>query len=114
MQSSTRSSYSSLFDVKQTLLLVPTNETIGSLLTLNSQTMPVSADEIKQAICETPENGNSHIKRSVTRLQESGAVPEHGDAITKCPLNSDQICLNLKDDAPPSESTPNFHPTIHF
>jgi hypothetical protein len=104
VQSSSRRSAPSLFDVKQTMLLVPNNETIvGSLLTHGIETMPVSADEIRQSICLSPVDVKSPIKRSVTRLQESGMLPEHGEAITKCPLNVDQICLNVRDDDPPSE-----------
>jgi hypothetical protein len=86
------------------MLLVPTNETsLGSLMTLEKQTMPVSTDEIKQSICPSTVNEISQIKRSVQKLQNSGLVPKHGDAITKCLPNSDQICLNLKDENAPSE-----------
>lgn len=101
---SSRRSVSSLFDVKRTMLLVPSNETsLGSLLTLENQTMPVSTDEIKHTICPSTVDGTSQIKRSVQKLQHSGLMPKHGDAITKCLSNADQICLNLLDDDAPSE-----------
>lgn len=83
------------------MLLVPCNETlIGSLLTLGSRAMPVSTDEIRQSICDT---GISKIKRSLTKLQGSGMLPKYGEVITKCPTVVDGMCLNLKDDEPPSE-----------
>lgn len=94
------------------MLLVPTNGiTLGSLLTLGNQLRPVSTDEIRQAIC--PANDElSPVKRSVKKLQESGLLPKHGDAIITCPSNADQICLNLKDVEAPSESKL-FHQTMN-
>lgn len=104
ISASARKSISSLFDIKRTMLLVPTNEiSLGSLLTLGNQSMPVSTDEIRQAICQANDE-LSQIKRSVKKLQDSGLLPKHGDAITTCPSNADQICLNLKNDKAPSES----------
>lgn len=101
---SSRRVFSSLLDVKRTLLLVPINETlIGSLLTLGSRAVPVSTDEIRQSICSSNDTGKSQIKRSVTKLQDSGMMPKRGKALVKCPSSVDQACLALKDDDPPSE-----------
>lgn len=89
------------------MLLVPNNQSsAGSLLTLESEFIPVwtpDSEEIKQAICPS-DDAKSQIKRSVKKLQDSGWLPRQGDAITRCPMNVDQMCLNLKDDEAPSES----------
>lgn len=47
----------------------------------------------------------SHITQFGEQLQDSGLMPEHGAAITSCPFNVDQTCLNLRDRDAPSEST---------
>lgn len=101
--SSRRNFIGSLVDVHHTMLLVPINETsLESLLTLENKLMPpVSTDEIKQSICSSLNNGTS--PRTVIKLRYPGMLPESGDAITNCPSNVDQICLNLKDDDATSE-----------
>lgn len=87
------------------MLLVPANESsIRGLLTLEKEIMSVSMDEMKQSICLSSVDGTHDTKRSVKRLQESGLVPTHGDAIANCPLNADQTCLILRDDRAPSKS----------
>lgn len=103
VSSSLRKSFSSLLDAKRTLLLVPNNQsTAEGLLTLDSELIPVSTDindKLRQSICSS---SKLQFKRSVKSLQEFGAMPKHGNAITSCPENVDQICLNLRDDDVPS------------
>lgn len=82
---------------------MPNNQSSAeSLLALDDDFKPVSVDVndgLKQAICSS----KSQFKRSVKSLRESGMMPKHSNAITSCPLNVDQICLNLRDDEAPSE-----------
>jgi hypothetical protein len=103
VNSSRRKSFRSLLDAQRTLLLVTNGTSLGSLMTLENQTMHVSPDEIKQSICPSTVDETSKMKRSLQTLQQSGLVPKHADVVVNCPSDPDRICLNLKDDEATSE-----------
>lgn len=103
MSLSKRGSFSGLIDVQHTLLLVPANQTsLWSLLTLPNQSETVSKEDIRRKMCP-PNDKLSQIIQSVEKIQESGLMPEHGAAITKCPLNIAQTCFNLRENEVQSE-----------
>lgn len=50
------------------------------------------ADEIEKSICGV----NEFSKQSIMSLRHTGLMPNNENAITKCPSNFDQLCLNLR------------------
>ena len=100
---SRREKFRNFGDIKNALLLVPNNGTSSeSFLSVDGQ-MQVLTEEIRKAVCSSSQGELVKVKSPLMRLNDSGLLPARDDAIIKCPsMNSEQTCLNLRDDDPSS------------
>lgn len=97
VESSIRKSFSQTLDRNHAKLLVLNNELSRSggscIMEYRNETRENFADAVKKSICSL----NDVRKRSIITLSETGLVPNNENAITQCPSNMNQRCLNLVD-----------------
>ncbi|CRL06251.1 CLUMA_CG019407, isoform A [Clunio marinus] len=91
------SNYFPDFDVNKTFLLLSEDGTsLQSLLTLDNSSSLNIKTAIRQSICRSEIGADTAAQSSLLMLSET--VLNHEQAITKCSLNDDKFCLDLKDD----------------